>query len=157
MHNEIFELHPLTAEYLKRRHIFYNYEKTFDTASGKMRPDFTAFQTIYEVANAYTQYSQLFDKLRQCFKYLENITYIKKVILVLPNDVQLHVPVISPKITNLFIEYRDQTFCSYNDWSSQTVHPYDVDNRINYDFIVNAIRYERCTDAEKDALGFSGV
>lgn len=122
-----------------------------------MRPDFTAFQTIYEVGNAYTNYSQLFDKFCQCFKYLENITHIKNVILVLPNDVQLHIPVISPKITTLFVQYRDQTFCSYEDWASITVHKLDVDNRINYDFIVNSIRYEKCTDEQKDALGFSGV
>ena len=152
MHNEIFELHPLTAEYLKRRHIFYEYEKTVDTASGKMRPDFTALRTVYEVGNSYTQYSQLYEKYCQCFRYLENITHIKKVILVLPNDVQLHVPIVSPKITTLFIEYREQTFCSYEAWSSQTVHPYDVDNRINYDFIVNSIRYEKCTDEQKEAL-----
>jgi len=157
MHNELLELHPLTAEYLKRRHIVYEYENTVDTASGFMRPDFTAFQTIYEVGNAYTSYSQLYDKYCQCFRYLENITHIKKVILVLPDDVQLHIPVISPKITTLFVQYRDQTFCSYEDWASQTIHKLDIDNRINYDFIVNSIRYEKCTDEQKNALGLSGV
>jgi hypothetical protein len=137
-YNEIIELHPATAKWLRDNNFIYDYEFWIDEHN---RPDFIAtfsgdlhncknFSVICEVGNHFNNEEELIDKILQCVRY-KNVSGLE-LYLFLPDSYHEH-----DKLLKFLCDYfhitikritNNDFITNYNDFIHEIYPDYDTMN-----------------------------